>query len=50
MILEKVNSPEDLKKLSRSELPQLCEELRAFWSKASRRPADTWPPIWGRWS
>ncbi|MEI3347025.1 MAG: 1-deoxy-D-xylulose-5-phosphate synthase N-terminal domain-containing protein [Dysosmobacter sp.] len=30
MILEKVNSPEDLKKLSRSELPQLCEELRAF--------------------
>ena len=30
MILEKVNSPEDLKKLSRSELTQLCEELRAF--------------------
>ena len=30
MILEKVNAPEDLKKLSRSELPQLCKELRAF--------------------
>ena len=30
MILEKVNSPEDLKKLSRSELSQLCKELRAY--------------------
>ena len=30
MILEKITSPKDLKKLSRDELPQLCEELRTF--------------------
>lgn len=29
-LLQKVNSPADLKKLSRSQLPQLCDELRQY--------------------
>ncbi|MGM9679923.1 MAG: 1-deoxy-D-xylulose-5-phosphate synthase [Eubacteriales bacterium] len=29
-ILEKINSPSDLKKLDESELPQLCSEIRSF--------------------
>jgi 1-deoxy-D-xylulose-5-phosphate synthase len=29
-LLSKVNNPQDLKTLSKSELPQLCEELRQF--------------------
>ena len=29
-LLQKINSPEDLKKLSRNELPQLCDELRQY--------------------
>jgi len=30
VLLEKINIPADLKRLSNEELPQLCEELRAF--------------------
>ncbi|MBP7463083.1 MAG: 1-deoxy-D-xylulose-5-phosphate synthase, partial [Bacteroidales bacterium] len=29
-LLEKINYPEDLRRLDIKELPQLCEELRAF--------------------
>ena len=29
-ILDKINSPKDLKKLSRNELASLCNELRTF--------------------
>ena len=29
-LLSKINSPQDLKKLKEEELPQLCEEIRAF--------------------
>lgn len=29
-LLEKINSPKDLKELALSELPQLCDELRTF--------------------
>lgn len=30
MILERIHSPEDIKKLNRDQLPQLCQELRQF--------------------
>ena len=29
-LLDKINSPEDLKKLSLSQLPQLCDEVRQY--------------------
>ena len=29
-LLDKINSPKDLKKLSRSELASLCDEIRTF--------------------
>jgi hypothetical protein len=41
-LLESIASPADLRKLPVSDLPQVAQEMREFWSSRSRRPAATW--------
>ncbi|MEI3522670.1 MAG: 1-deoxy-D-xylulose-5-phosphate synthase N-terminal domain-containing protein [Anaerotignum sp.] len=45
-ILDRIQSPEDLKKLNLQEMEQLCKELRRFLLRAVSKAAATWHPIW----
>lgn len=49
-ILSSINSPEDVRRLSVEQLPQLCADIRDFLiSTLSRNPATS-PPAWDRWN
>ena len=51
MVLERIHSSEDVKRLSSKELPVLAQELRARASSiACRATAAIWPPTWGWWN
>jgi len=47
-LLARVNDPADVRRLARTQLPQLAQELRAFVLEASRKPAGTSAPTWVR--
>ncbi len=47
VLLEKINSPADLKNISRDDLPQLAEEIRMPLSMWYPKPAVIWRPVWG---
>ena len=49
-ILQRVNSHEDLLKLSDGERSQLCDEIRQFLISSVAKPADIWRAIWVWWS
>ena len=46
-MLEQIETIKDLKKLSVSQLPQLCEEIR---QKLIAEVSDIWQAIWAWWN
>lgn len=50
MILERINGPDDIKKLKDGELALLAEEIRSFLIEKISAQGDIWRPISAWWS
>lgn len=48
-LLEKINSPEDLRKLAPEQLPQLCGEIREFLIDSLSVSRGILPQAWVLW-
>ena len=49
-ILDRVNSPLDLKILTLEEMNRLAEEIRQLLIEVVAKTAGTWLPIWAWWN
>lgn len=49
-LLDRIQSPQDVKKLNLEQLSQLAGEIRSFLIHSIAKTADICPPIWEWWS